>query len=133
MADKTYSESGWVFKQEDGDYDRYWRSISTPIYKDGEETGKYYQSTIPVRLSKEAQEVFDEVAKPVGAARKNMTGGYFKITHAWLKAASGGRNSKYDVVVQFINVMEDGDEKPRKPAKKAARAKKKLSDDEEDD
>ena len=108
-------------KNED-DYDQYWMNVSTEkTDADGSGTGEYYNASIIVRMSKEAREQFDEIAEPT--AKKGIEWANVNVKDFWLKAAYGGRNSKYDTLVLFINDLEAAEEKKeeKKPTKKGGR------------
>lgn len=115
------------------EFTRYWASISTEIVdSDGEGTGEYYHANVEVKLSKKAREVFeDNAAKTSG---KKIVGANFELVDFWLKAGKPYEDedgNEVERLILFINKL-DIPEQPKKRAKKAAGAKKKPSDDEED-
>lgn len=91
-----------LFSKEGRDYTRYWASVSTPVIKDGKETGDYYQANIPVRMSKTAQETFDAICVDTHNPEIMMATVY--ATEYWLKASYGSEN---DIIVLFINSMDE--------------------------
>lgn len=91
-----------IFSKDAGDYNRFWASVSSPIIKDGAETGEYYQANISVRMSKDACMVFDDVCEPTH--NKDVAMAWVRLTDYWLKAV-GGQDKDY--VVLFVNRMEE--------------------------
>ena len=93
-----------LFSKEAGEYTRYWASISTEKYdtKKKKGTGKYDKATIPVRLSKDAVEQFDDGSKRT--KNKEIIGGHFELKEFWLEAVEPNEGEPY--VRLFIKDME---------------------------
>jgi len=84
-----------VFCKDNGDYKRYWLSISTETYdrKKKRPTGEYVTATIAVRLSEKAAKIFgDNCAK---TKSKDGTWGRFNITEHWLEAVDAKEGEPY--------------------------------------
>ena len=89
-------------KDQDGDFYRYWGSVSTEkVDKEGKGTGEYARASIPVRLSQKAQEVFkDNAEKTKSKGTKQLNA---KV-EGWLKAAEPKEGNPY--VYMFIDTIE---------------------------
>ena len=96
-----------IFREKGKDFNRYWASISTEkTDKDGKATGKYARANIPVRLSKDAEEVFKknkEKSKTDGITHLNV-----KATDFWLKAVTvkDDDDDEKDILICFLNKIE---------------------------
>lgn len=96
-----------IFREKGEDFNRYWASVSTEkVDKDGKGTGKYARANIPVRLSKDAEEVFKknkEKSKTDGITHLNV-----KAVDFWLKAITIKDNDddEKDILIAFLNKIE---------------------------
>ena len=88
-------------KADEGDFFRYWASISTEkVDKDGKGTGKYARANITVRLSNKAADVYND------ACEKTQTKGIKQLNgkiEGWLCAAEPKEGQPY--VYLFINTI----------------------------
>lgn len=116
-----------LFRKDNGDYYRYWASVSTEIYdaKKGKKTGEYTRANISVRLSKDCVDVFEDVAKKT--SDKKIIGARFEVTDMLLEAVEPRDEDEYPYVRLVILKMKDAND--AKPAKKTA--KKSAKDDED--
>lgn len=99
-----------IFSKKEDEYVRYWASISTEkTNKDGKGTGKYARANMSVRLSKDAEEVYNESCertKTKGIKQLNV-----KAEDFWLKAAEPKEGDPFVYIfVNKITVVKDDEE-----------------------
>lgn len=92
-----------LFSKDAGEFIRYWASISTEKYdaKKKKGSGEYANASIPVRLSKESIELFEENASKT--KNKKILGGKFELDEFWLEAVEPKEGEPY--VRLFIKSM----------------------------
>lgn len=85
------------------DYTRYWVSVSTEkTDKKGKGTGEYTRASIPARLSRDAEAIFEDTSEETKT--KGIRYGVFELTDCWFKAVEG---EDYPFAVLFINKMKE--------------------------
>lgn len=92
-----------LFTKDEGDYTRYWASVSTEkTDKKGKGTGEYARANIPVRLSAAAaEEIEDSLVKTKTKGIKTVK---VAVSDMWLKAAEPKDGEPF--VLLFINKLE---------------------------
>ena len=85
-------------KAKTDDYYRFWVSLSTEKVYKGKPTGEYLKATMPVRMSKDAAETWEEFA--VKTKNKDIKLGISHIRSGWLKVVEGPEDP---YIVLFIN------------------------------
>ena len=107
-----------LFKKDCGGYSRYWASVSTEIYdaKKGKGTGDYVRANISVRLSKDANEVFEEIAEKT--ANKKITMGRFEVVKSLFEAVQPKDDEEFPYVrFVIIDMKEAESDKPESKGK----------------
>ena len=86
-------------KAKTDDYYRFWLSLSTEkVGKNGKGTGEYLKATLPVRMSKDATETWEEFATKT--KNKDIKLGISHIRSGWLKVVEGPEDP---YIVLFVN------------------------------
>ena len=81
------------------DYYRFWLSLSTEkVGKNGKGTGEYLKATLPVRMSKDATETWEEFATKT--KNKDIKLGISHIRSGWLQVVEGPEDP---YIVLFVN------------------------------
>lgn len=75
-----------LFEKDNGDYCRYWASVSTQAYdfQKNEKTDEWINATLPVRLVRKAPKTFDRYAKKT--KNKTIRGARFEVAECLLEA-----------------------------------------------
>ena len=107
--EKMEQKYAYIFgkKAKTDDYYRFWLSLSTEkVGKNGKGTGEYLKATLPVRMSKDATETWEEFATKT--KNKDIKLGISHIKDGWLKVVEGPEDP---YIVMFVNdLVEQVDE-----------------------